>query len=904
MTPEAVVQVLTGREPYRWQSRLLGELLGGDVPVALDVPTGLGKTAVMGLWLAARALAAPEARAKLPCRLIYVVDRRAVVDQATAEAEVLRARLGDSETASAEIAALRRGLGLRVGRRLAVSTLRGQFADNREWLEDPVAPAIVVGTIDMIGSRLLFEGYGVSRGMRPAHAGLLGADTLVVIDEAHLVPPFEALVRAAAEYERPEPVPGMRVLALSATGAAYTDGRVFRLQPQDWEDAPVRRRLEAPKRLRVEETEDLVEALAVRAFELGERGKRVLVFCNSRDKAARRVEERLRELSAKMWRGLTTTALLVGGRRSLERDALTGRRNGDGNWGTEPDPVFRRFMAGEEGSAETPAFLVATSAGEVGVDLDADHMVCDLVPWERMVQRLGRVNRAGRDEAAVVDVFVARAMKKDLKDDVEDSIDSRISTLLAPFESDLWPTGEDGRRAAGPSALLDLKADEGFADLARAATTPEPLRPALTLPLIEAWSMTSLDEHPGRPRVEPWLRGWIDKPPQARVVWRRVLPVRKGERPDRRLLREFFAALPPHVSEGLEAETYKIAGVARARADAVRKGADGPDKALNALAAVTLDTRGELEEVWSLDQLAEADATRLEARLAGRTLLLAAGLGGLSAAGLLDDKASFEPPTLDAKTSAGESEIGWSEERLKDAGRRLTEVAADAGLTFGWVREAGWPCSTDDGDDDGERLEWRVERLKAAPAIGDAARSTPQALTAHHDWTGEEADRIARALQLPEAQRSMLVVAARAHDLGKDRALWQHAMGAAPQDRPLAKTDGRRANPALLKIQGRTYRHEFGSLRDAESALAGVDEGLRDLARHLIVAHHGWAHPVIAPVDPDEPPSTSEARAREAALRFARLQREWGPWGLAWWETLLRAADWAASRRLAKGEGA
>ena len=36
------------------------------------------------------------------------------------------------------------------------------------------------------------------------------------------------------------------------------------------------------------------------------------------------------------------------------------------------------------------------------MDLDADHMVCDLVAWERMVQRLGRVNRRGDGDAKVV----------------------------------------------------------------------------------------------------------------------------------------------------------------------------------------------------------------------------------------------------------------------------------------------------------------------------------------------------------------------------------------------------------------------------------------------------------------------------------------------------------------------
>ena len=31
-------------------------------------------------------------------------------------------------------------------RPLAISTLRGQFADNREWLADPARPTIIVGT--------------------------------------------------------------------------------------------------------------------------------------------------------------------------------------------------------------------------------------------------------------------------------------------------------------------------------------------------------------------------------------------------------------------------------------------------------------------------------------------------------------------------------------------------------------------------------------------------------------------------------------------------------------------------------------------------------------------------------------------------------------------------------------
>lgn len=61
--------------PFPWQEALLEKMCGGELPDALDIPTGLGKTSVMAIWLVARALGASVSR-----RLIYVVDRRAVVD--------------------------------------------------------------------------------------------------------------------------------------------------------------------------------------------------------------------------------------------------------------------------------------------------------------------------------------------------------------------------------------------------------------------------------------------------------------------------------------------------------------------------------------------------------------------------------------------------------------------------------------------------------------------------------------------------------------------------------------------------------------------------------------------------------------------------------------------------------
>jgi hypothetical protein len=90
-----------------------------------------------------------------------------------------------------------------------------------------------------------------------------------------------------------------------------------------------------------------------------------------------------------------------------------------------------------------------------------------------------------------------------------------------------------------------------------------PLRPALNRALVDAWSMTSLETHIGRPDVATWLRGWVDETPQTTVVWRTHLPVRVDDRrhpmlPSKTEIEDFFEAAPLHESEKLETETYRV----------------------------------------------------------------------------------------------------------------------------------------------------------------------------------------------------------------------------------------------------------------------------------------------------------------------------------------------------------
>src|SRR5450759_2156790 len=137
---------LTGNVAYEWQTQLFDTLVSGHIPSTLSLPTGSGKTSAIVCWLLALCK-----NSSLPRRLVYVVDRRSVVDQSTKVVEDIAARLSDSpaltdiRNALAQMAGEFAGEGL-----LGISTLRGEFQDNQEWSKFPFRASVVCGTVDML----------------------------------------------------------------------------------------------------------------------------------------------------------------------------------------------------------------------------------------------------------------------------------------------------------------------------------------------------------------------------------------------------------------------------------------------------------------------------------------------------------------------------------------------------------------------------------------------------------------------------------------------------------------------------------------------------------------------------------------------------------------------------------
>ena len=127
----------------------------------------------------------------VPRRLAYVVNRRTVVDQTTDEVKKLRANL--DKRWPVWKTRLKKLCVLPMDCPLAVSTLRGALAERpggRQTL--PPGGGRWHRRLDW---QPLFFSVDTGRLQNPAaHAGLLGQDTLIVHDEAHLEPAFQTLL--------------------------------------------------------------------------------------------------------------------------------------------------------------------------------------------------------------------------------------------------------------------------------------------------------------------------------------------------------------------------------------------------------------------------------------------------------------------------------------------------------------------------------------------------------------------------------------------------------------------------------------------------------------------------------------------------------------------------------------
>lgn len=170
-----------GYSPFPWQQALVDRLAESDEwPDVLNLPTGAGKTAALDAAVFHLALCADRPQAAA-IRIALVVDRRLVVDDAFARASRIVCALERACDPEAPGTGLQCEAVREVARRLqrlagdgapplAAKRLRGGAPLEHDWARSPTQPTVLCSTVDQVGSRLLFRGYGVSDRMKIGRA--------------------------------------------------------------------------------------------------------------------------------------------------------------------------------------------------------------------------------------------------------------------------------------------------------------------------------------------------------------------------------------------------------------------------------------------------------------------------------------------------------------------------------------------------------------------------------------------------------------------------------------------------------------------------------------------------------------------------------------------------------------
>ncbi len=935
-------RALWGHDPFPWQTRLAARVEEVGWPGLLDIPTGLGKTAAIDVAVWHLARQAGERPRRAPVRMVYVVDRRLVVDQAARRAETIAAKLRDAgDGPLAAVGGALRGLA-GDGPSLAVVRLRGGMPLDPDWVRTPHQPTVILSTVDQAGSRLLFRGYGVSSRMWPVHAGLLGSDCLYLVDEAHLSQPFLETLRAVGHLRRALAGEDLglpfAVVQLSATAAGTAD-EGFGLDGNDLGNAEIRRRTGASKPARLRQVEDeedaFVAACAAEARAFLDAGRRRVGIVVNRVLRARRIHERLRR---EVGEGVEVL-LAIGRIRPLDRERIAA-------------DLEARLSA--DGTADgPPVVVVGTQTLEVGADFDLDALVTEIAPLDALRQRFGRLDRRGRLGTAPA-VILAR--KGDVAKGADDPVYGPATAAtwrwlrgLAKKGTDTVDFGIEAFRAH------ETPIDDGL--LAPRASAP------VLLPVhVEALARTS-PPPAAQPDPTLLLHGPRSGPAEVRVVWRADLA--EADLEDGERARAIVAALPP---SSLEALDLPLAAVRDWLGDRIADIADiegGAETAAGRLRRVRRALRWRGPDDEGTGPVLPGDIRP------GDVLVVPSNYTGC-------DRFGWNPaigePVTDLAEEAAERQRGRLVVRLRPElaeSWRDPDDARPAADLWRLVREEIEALADPDAEelvtnllartDLPDRLRTRLELLLAhgprleRPYGEDAASgcvliarrrianarrgpqgepvtetdglslaaSVPVRLADHVERVGERAGAFARRVGLPDGLCEAVARAGRLHDLGKAEPRFQILLRGGDRlrtvDTFLAKShrigDPTRARALAGLPAG--IRHESWSVAAVDALLQDEAEALRELLLWLVGTHHGHGRPFFPPVEDPEgwefaitldgqavtvPGDPGLHRLDSFWFELAeRLQARFGPWQLAFLEALLRLADHRVSEEEAGG---
>ncbi len=777
-------QSLTGYAPYPWQTALYTQWINGKIPHRLHLPTGAGKTAVIPIWLCALWNQLESGLPlTVPRRVYFAVDRRVVVDQSEVVAQSIR-KIAEATPLWSLLAQTPLS-----DNPLIVSVLRGQkVIEYDDIISDPSAFAVILCTPDMVFSRLLGGAYGCSPRVASREMGLVGQDSFIVLDEAHI---SEANIKVLEFVSRHNN--SLKPFWWTTMSATLRQDADFTLSEDD--RALMAAKLNAPKTLTISEG-DLIPTI-LNTIE-NKDWKRLIVYVEKPSDAVRVFNKLEKQYSC---------LLLTGTMRGYEKSQLATRLS-----------PFKTAHPDES------SILIATSAGEVGLDISCDILITEVAAAERLSQRFGRCNRWG--ECEIASVYVINPPKKEKKDGEE-------------------LTGKQAAIAATVEYLKTLDGDVSTGNLYRHPIPSEAFSPIPpTLSLNRASLLQIANTTYSSMEIADYIRG-------VGIEYHVNLLIRKDAEIKCLLslaeadpTSEAFDQLPITNNELFkEIPREFVKKIALARSDFFFISQLGDVKVLDA----TVDAR----------------------LLAGGTVFLPESAKLINLQGLCEVDGDGEGDIFSKVQSAVTRFVQTRDDEWVslDTGESVVAETADKLLRAVSVQKG---------------MKARIIFNSAGLIYIKTQKKIlggKMPLREHLARAKEYAQQLNAAIGFPPEIATAVVDAARTHDDGKAHPLWQLAFRGATTGEPLAK-NFKFVNPFLLN----GMRHEL------VSALQNPE--LSPLATWLVVSHHGRCRPIFGPdaYAPDAVEASANLNVHLPEL-LSSLNQQYGVWGLAYLEAIIRAVD-------------
>lgn len=915
-------QLAKKNPPFPWQSELARRACEGDWPSAVEIPTGLGKTTAIHAAVYAAAFqqhqvkTSARPRRTTPQRIIYVVGRRSVVDQThhgladkrpeeptgAGHDDFVSLNTALEQTTLGPMADALKQLAGPWGEALQVERIHGEARDQRGWLR-PTGVCIVSMTPHQLVSRLLFRGFGVYPRTRPIHAGLLGVDALILFDEPHLnhqaVETVRSVLKIQAGAAGDLGVPSSRIVLLGATiheeqtqvegGSGASEA--ISLTDADYKTPAVRRLLTAKRPLTLvrADASDAGVRKALLAQHQDQRarfgaGRRIAIMVNTVAMA----QAVFREVSQVEPNAILMTSLLRGTDRfNAMKGAVAATSNSD------------------SGGADVARTIVATQCLEVGVDWTFDSVITEACPYPSLRQRIGRANRDGKSVAPECAIVVGKEPSKIRKGTVAvygaECVTATTELLIARSSDDVvdmslgaWiPANDD--RSNDDAVYLDKKV---WPETPRLATFHDGYLDVMANSYPTPWSdlpVSAFIESPDRPDTLDVL-----------VCWREVLSPKVLEvcRPSSAeqisvplpALRAMLRGDPAvEVSDDGDLVTPgPTRATGKPRTVMVRRDSSWGEVPLNQLrpgdVVVLASERGGYDDRlgWVPSSTAPVPdhslVTRLQQKSRGRVAF------PLSRQTLesVPMRAELSKPELDKLFGRMDKVLG-----------SLDIVEADE------IREALLPVVTtwESPYDEVVLAEWTFEVVGPSliawiPSKGTwSTGGNEQSLDEHQEQVQSVARGACEAAGVAEGVAESVQRAARWHDQGKEDSRFQRYLGNFSESVPWAKSRRGRFSAELDRRYAEQAGKPPGWRHEARSASLAATQGLSNLEVHLVGAHHGRFRPLFG-----APGRIGDDQLLDHATEFNKLNRRWGPWGLAYLEALVRLSDWYASAHPTQGE--